>query len=140
MSSVFDLSGSGKKPGKKPEKSPLAKKSSSTPPPKITDAETRNMLERIKLLQSKLNEQIEDVMKKTGKDPTSVMKFAQNPSNFSPEQWNKMIEKKEELEKQITGLTKEQIQTKHAKKDLKESVKGRKGKTLGSRKKWLDMR
>jgi hypothetical protein len=139
---LFDLSARGASK-KKPQKASLP-----MPPASVKNVPLQNVpqnediraqLEKMKELQSKFTLQIEELCKKTGKDPQTIAKFCQNPSNFSKKQWDELQHKKTELEMKLTGLSQENLETQKKSKAVTAATKERRGKTLGSRKNWLDM-
>lgn len=142
MSSIFDLSSaSGGKP-KKPKKRVEA-----TPPPtarqpasKTTQEETQKILEEIGLKNEALRVRLEELISKTGQDLKDLINYCENPSNFTTVQWNNRIEQRAELESKILGVSKEAAKMKREKKKASSTAKARKGKTLGSRRNWIDMR
>jgi hypothetical protein len=133
---LFDLSAKG--PKKKPEKSekPQIPKVISLPSNQDTLAE----LAKMKETHAKFTNQFDETLKKAGHDQATLSKFCQNPSNFTKEQWEALQKKKEGLELMFSGLSKEALEEKKKKKAQATASKERRGKTLGSRKNWLDMR
>lgn len=130
---LFDLSGKSQK--KKLQKSENIVQGSSP-----SNQETQAQLAKMKEMQANLTLQIEETMKKSGQDSATVAKFCQNPSNFTKEQWDKMQKRKEDLETTFSGLSKDALEAKKKKKAEVSANKERRGKTLGARKNWLDMR
>lgn len=137
-SNLFDLS-SQTRPKKKakPSASNGVIPKQGKPP---TDIEIRKMLGRGKELYKNLVQKIDVLFQKSGQNPEEFSNFIKNPANFSPSVWEEMQNKKEQLEIQLLGISKEELRTKKNKKALKKSTKVLKGKTLGGRKKWIDMR
>lgn len=131
---IFDLS--GKSPKKKPQKTVTATPS----PPASTSNDALGQIAKMKEMQANFTIQIEETLKKTGQDIQTISKYCQNPSNFSKEQWEELQKKKEDLEVMFSGLSKEAIEVKKKKKADVAASKERRGKTLGARKNWLDMR
>jgi hypothetical protein len=137
--SIFDLSSSGgKKKAQKVVSSP--KPVSPIPSQSISDDKLRESLGRMKELSAQLSESLESVLQKSGHTLKEVTDFCQNPSNFSKEDWEKMQRRKEEMEVQITGKSKESLAKEKVKKQDSAASKQRRGKTLGARKNWIDMR
>lgn len=138
MSNLFDLSASSspkKKPGKK--MFPLRKK---LPTPTIKDQEIEEIFSKISQMSGELKEQVRKAFEKSGKTPEELANFCKNPAHFTKEQWKHFQERKDVMEAKIFGISQEDLQKKRREKEEKQSVKGRKGKTLGARKKWIDMR
>lgn len=136
---IFDLSSKGKTPKKKA--APAAPAA-----PDITVKNTasiediREQIEKMKEVQASFSNQIDDLFKKSGQDRQTLSKFCENPTNFTKDQWSTMQQKKEELETTLSGLSKENLEAQKKKKAVMAASKERRGKTLGSRKNWLDMR
>lgn len=133
-SNLFDLSRGGSK--KPPEKRKQAL-------PKATSYSTsENIYETLKKMQERhidITKKLEEAFQKSGIDPQELSKYCENPDNFTSSQWTQFLQRKEAIELEVTGLSKDSFKEK---KDLKEKVKiskERRGKTLGSRKHWLDM-
>lgn len=131
--SIFDLSrGSGKgKPQKKRE----------TQVPILAES-TDDVIQKLQKMQekhTKLVGQIEEIFQKSGVDPKELERYCENPSNFTPIQWTRVQERKEEIETSITGMSRENLRKSKDEKAKTQVTKERRGKTLGSRKKWLDM-
>jgi hypothetical protein len=131
MTNIFDLSGqSGKK--KQPKITPPP----SVPKTAITDEEVTETLTKIRSMSQELQDKIQETQKKSGIEDQEIKDYLEGLKRNSPVNYERIIEKKEDLERQLTGISLEQ---QHKKKMIK---KGRKlkGKTLGERKRWLDMR
>lgn len=130
-SNLFDLSGGEKE--KKPEKTRQV-----TASPKISN----EAMAQIKLMQEKhlkIEKEIEEAFQKAGVDPKELSKYCENPDNFTPSQWLRYKQRKEQVEMQITGLSKENLSKVKEAKAKSQVSKERRGKTLGSRKNWLNM-
>lgn len=128
---LFDLSGGGKenKPAKTRQESPRTNDSS-------------EVLEQLKTMQEmhlRMEKQLEEAFQKSGVDPKELAKFCENPDNFTPGQWLRYKQTKEQVEMQITGLSKENLIKSKEVKAKAQVSKERRGKTLGSRKNWLNM-
>lgn len=130
---LFDLSAKG--PKKKPQKTDAGVQAAAP-----SNQDTLAQIAKMKEMQAKLALQIEETLKKSGQDEATVIKFCQNPSNFTKEQWEELQKKKEELEMSFSGLSKDTLDAKKKKKADLSASKERRGKTLGARKNWLDMR
>lgn len=87
-----------------------------------------------------LVEQLDEAYQKSGVSPNELSKYCQNPDNFKPSEWERFKQTKEGIETSITGLSSEKLRkSKEIKLNLK-GAKERRGKTLGARKNWLNMR
>lgn len=131
MSNIFDLSGqSGKK------KTPKITPPPSVPKTAITDDEVTDTLTKIRTMSLELQEKIQETQKKSGIEDQEIRDYLDGLKRHSPDNYEKIVEKKEDLERQITGVSIEQQQ----KRKMVKKGRKLKGKTLGERKRWLDMR
>lgn len=128
---LFDLSRGDKE--KKPEKT--RQDSDRTKNASDAVAELKSMQE----MHSKIEKQLEEAYQKAGVDPKELSKYCENPDNFTPGQWLRYKQSKELVETQITGLSKETLSKNKEEKAKSQVSKERRGKTLGSRKNWLNM-
>lgn len=131
MSSIFDLSGqSGKKKEKKTAAVPPAVKT------KVTDEEVASTFAKIREMSKDLEKQIKETKQKSGIEEQEIRDYIDSLKKDSPKNWEIINEKKEALQRQLMGISEEQQEAK------KVSSEGRKlkGKTLGGRKGWIDMR
>jgi hypothetical protein len=97
------------------------------------------MIDRIRHLQNNLNEKIEGVLKQGKYDIVKITKFLSNKANFSEKEWQ-AIQSHRELIASSLGVKSKELITKEKKvQETRKMVKGRKGKTLGARRRWIDM-
>ena len=111
------------------------------PQPKIisTDPEVISMLEKIKEMGNDLDDKMGHIFELSGMSKKEGLEFIENPNNFTPEQWQKAQAQKDELIDKFfkpLGMT---AKKKFLEKKKKILAKGRRGKTLGSRKGWIQM-
>lgn len=130
MSSIFDLS--GQTPKKKPHKPIESKKTGVV----LSDQEVNHMLEKIKGMNLDLANQLDKTEKELGVAPGEVKTKVEELKAVSAKTAEEIRVKKLELEKQILGLTEKQLE---GRKSSAIAHKKR-GKTLGARKGWIDMR
>ena len=130
-SNLFDLSSGGKE--RKPEKSRQELASPNS------DRDALAELKSMQEMHNKIEKQLEEAYQKAGVDPKELSKFCENPDNFTPGQWLRYKQSKEQVEMQITGLSKESLDKNKQEKAKSQVSKERRGKTLGSRKNWLNM-
>lgn len=130
MSSIFDLS------GQTPKKKAPAPPKSQTPAVALSGESVRAMLEKIKTLNEDLALQLESTEKKLGVGPDEIKQQMERLRDLAPNTFEQIKNRKIELEKQILGLTDQQLVRR--KNDAASQKK--KGKTLGARKGWIDMR
>lgn len=148
--SLFDSS--SHKPHKKvrpPEKAkpklpeyPVAPKFEGQPPPmkRELDPEVTRWIEKIKALQTEISEKMDLLIEKQGHTPTSIKRYLSDRQNFTAQEWITIESKRDELEKSLGFALDPQFKKIKKVKDTEASTKKRKGKTLGGRKNWLDMR
>ncbi len=128
MGNIFDLS--AQMPKKKPPgaSAHLKKESGSV------EEDLLPKLREIKERQNRLVDQVVEAERKLGVDRSDVQNAVEGLKKISPSNWQKHEDKKEELEKMILG------EKDALRKKLTSSEKSRKGKVIGARKRWLDMR
>ncbi len=128
---LFDLSSGGKE--NKPAK---------TRQEPVRPNNANEVFEQLKTMQEmhlKIEKQLEEAYQKSGVDPKELSKYCENPDNFTPGQWLRYKQTKEQVEMQITGLSKESLSKTKELNAKSQIAKERRGKTLGSRKNWLNM-
>lgn len=102
--------------------------------------EVFQILESMQKQHAELKQRLEDLYQKSGINRKELSNFCANPNNFTPSQWARMQQRNEDLELSITGLSRKDLRKSKEAKDQQLTAKSRRGKTLGPRKKWLDMR
>lgn len=105
----------------------------------INDTEIDNMLKKLRDMDDDLQNRMDKIAELSGMSPKEVKRFIENPDNFPPEEWSRMQRKKDDLEKQIYSGIGIEYQKRVMKKKKKKMQKGRRGKTLGARKGWIQM-
>ncbi len=107
---------------------------------RLNDQEMIEMVKRIQFLQKDLEAQLSNIKAIIPFAQLSISKFLNNKENFSPEQWIIIQENRQELQRKLgfmLGSDPKKIEEKH------QTDKGNKefrGKTLGSRRKWIPIR
>jgi DNA-binding transcriptional MerR regulator len=98
------------------------------------------MFDRVYNYHNEVEKKLEEAYKYTGLSPKEVENFIENPDNFPPQGYEIVAKQKEELVDKVEewATHRPTDKKKKMKKKLK-SDKSRKGKTLGARKKWLQM-
>lgn len=139
---LFDLSSgrSGKKFNKpnRPAEKPAPKPSPVAPP---NNQEVIVLIQAMRAKHKELADKLDLAFKKSGHDPSELIAFFNDAANLAavPEiSW--IQDKKENLEAQILNVPVDTVHNKKTKKILNRALKDRKGKTLGARKNWIDMR
>lgn len=122
--SLFDLSREKREPPKK----------------RVANDDAKEDLRKMQEKHTQITKQLEEVYQKAGIDAHELSSYCQNPDNFTEIEWQKYQQGKERVEMDITGLTKEDLHKKKERKEKTRVAKERRGKTLGSRKNWLNMR
>ncbi len=141
---IFERAGQAfgfKKKKKKPETSIPAEQAVAPPPqePILEDLEIDEIFRKIREMDQDLQKRIENVIQLSGMSKEELDSYIDDPKNFPPDQWSKMQHDKEELERKMYSLIGSQAKKRTLRFKKKKLEKGRRGKTLGSRKKWLQM-
>jgi hypothetical protein len=111
--------------------------------PKVPqDPEISSMMGKIREMQSDLQSRFDKLYKDTGMDASKIKDFIDNPKNFLPTDWEFLQQNKKILEDKVWNAVGEELKPTHEKtiRTRANIADERKGKTLGSRKKWLPMR
>lgn len=109
-------------------------------PVPIGDEELKQMFSRVYSYHDEVEKKLEEAYKYTGLSAKDVKAFIENPNNFPPQGYEIIAKQKERLFEQVEEwATHQPGMRKKKKKKSQESDKTRKGKTLGARKKWLQM-
>jgi len=135
---IFDPKAhASKKPVKKePSSSP---KPAARPGPLPSDDELRHELLKIHSMHDDLNVKLGELHDRIGYSRDDFDAYFSNSANFTTEEWGKIQSEKDRVASQL-GLGKAE-RTKLTKKHQGDKLsKERKGKMLGGRKRWLDMR
>lgn len=132
---MFDLSAQfhPKKNKKTPKPPQPPSNPSPAPPPTSTDIDSS--FKQMRLQQKELQDQLDDLFNKSGLSRSAF----ENPANFSKTAWTHLQAKKEALEAAIHGMSLEELRKSKVVINAGKETKKRKGKTLGSRHRWLDM-
>lgn len=139
-SNLFDLSANNRKKKARREIATSQSASSNASPSNISLQEAQSMLKQMKDKHNELIQKVDKSLEKSGHDSKELSDYFSNPSNFSGEEWRQLQQKKEEMETTILGFSSELVKQKKRKKIESKMTKQRKGKTLGARKNWIDMR
>lgn len=119
---------------------------SQTPPPskKIEDSSTKTeidaMMNKIRQMHDDIERKLDDVYQKTGMDPKKIKTLLDNPNNFNPRQWEAVQEQRKNYASQISPPGVEGAESPSQESTENLTVKERKSKTIGSRRKWIPMR
>lgn len=106
---------------------------------KEKDPELEEWLSRMDSFREELKSQVESLMEKKGHSPESLTRYLDTTSNFSKTEQNLIFEKREELDKTLGIKLDPSLQRLKKKKSTEKSTKERQKKTLGARKRWMDM-
>ena len=106
------------------------------------DPEIKEMVSKIKKMQTDLQSRLDQVYQETGMNGEELKTFIENPKNFLPKDWEYIQKNKHVLEEKVWETLGEELKppTGHVVRTRGNIADERKGKTLGSRKKWLPMR
>lgn len=107
--------------------------------PTIDDKDVEEMLKKLRNMDDDLQKRMDNICVLSGMSPKEVKRFIENPDNFSTEDWSRMQEKKEALEKKIYSGIGDESKKNVLRKKKKKMQKGRRGRTLGGRKGWIQM-
>ncbi|BBI17994.1 hypothetical protein [Neochlamydia sp. S13] len=108
------------------------------------DAEINEMLNKMYRMQEDIQSKMHEMYGNAGLSTHQVRNYLDNPSNFSPEMWQKIQVQRDQLEKKVNDVLKiyakkaKTFQTGHMLK-ASEIAKERKAKTLAARKNWIPM-
>lgn len=119
---------------------PPAKNNKTASQPIRHTPEIESMLKKIRTMKVDLNTKLQLLYergKRMGVDVDSIMG---NPANFTPAQWAAMQRETEKLSEKIDEVLFPILGPKKKTKTTAALTKERKGKTLGSRKKWMPVR
>lgn len=105
----------------------------------ISDEETDEMLKKLRNMDEDLQSRMSRVCELSGMSSSEVQRYIENPDNFSMTQWSKIQHEKEALEDRVYAVIGLEAKKRKIKKKKKKMAKGRRGKTLGSRKGWIQM-
>ncbi len=123
----------------KPSSSPEASKKKERPaPPKNPEIEA--MLKKIRGMKTDLSTKLQLLYERGKRMGIDVEGIMGNPVNFTPAQWATIQRDKEMLSNKIDEVLFPILGPKKKTKSTAVLTKERKGKTLGSRKKWMPMR
>lgn len=132
---LFDLSGGGAKKGP-PKKKVVPSRPKESP---HLDKDTAELLTRMKEQHEELQGKIDEVLSKKGLSPGQLKSFFANPSNFSEKEWSEIKQQKGKLAAKILGVSETAAERKIEDTEISKAAKDRRGKTLGARRKWLNM-
>lgn len=128
----------------------------SLPPPKMTSSThspssnplIESMLDRMNRMRQELDDKIEELARENGLSQDVMREYLSNPDNFTKEQWEFLQARNNELTKSILASIEPAIgqAVKVDVKAIADSVKSpppktsKKGKFVGSRRKWIPTR
>lgn len=98
------------------------------------------MLSKMHTMRRELEEKMDDVISLAGVSKEEVTTFLDNPDNFSPTEWEKVKEKKEELAKMAMQITGQKDNKRKVARKEEADTKKLRQKSLGGRKRWIPMR
>lgn len=129
------------KPGVKlPPSSSTQAFSNSKPIESLLDPEIENILMEIQTKQKEIvseAEKIQAFASEIAKQDVSV--YFNNPKNFSPEEWQTIVQNRAELEGKAWAIIGKDPRKRVEQRKLDKQDHARKGKTLGSRRNWMPM-
>ncbi|HRD55733.1 MAG TPA: hypothetical protein PLC42_04980 [Parachlamydiaceae bacterium] len=142
-SSIFDQAGkknpqpSKKIPEKTAEKEALNLETSKIV---LTDAEVQRMFDRMVELKEELDKKTDEFKEAVVLSQQDVVKYFNEPKNFTIDQWAVIQESRSELEKRVFDVVGKDLKKVRQKQLESKDSKLRKGKTLGARRNWIPIR
>lgn len=106
------------------------------------DPEIKDMMGKIHLMRQDLERKMNQIYNISGLDTDSFKEFLNNPKNFGNKDWQFIQENKSVLEQKVWLTIGDELKPPTGGPALpgRENIAGeRKGKTLGARKKWINM-
>jgi hypothetical protein len=101
--------------------------------------ELEELFAKMYAMKDDLDAKLNKVGELVGMSTKEISSYLNNPNNFSPAQWEKMQADRKKVEQQLYLGMGQEVKEKKAKKVLEKKAKERRGKMIGSRKKWLQM-
>ena len=148
-SNIFDEARKrlGKKKKKKNKVKPVSSEGKSVPEKStsiiasspVGDTEVDDMLKRLRYMDENLKKKMERVCELSGMTKREIERYIENPHNFTESQWKKIQQEKDKLEEQLFAAIGIKAKKRILKKKKKKLARGRRGKTLGGRKGWMQM-
>jgi hypothetical protein len=117
---------------------PIVRKPAVAAPP-AGDTEVNDMLKRLRGMDEDLQKKMQRICELSGMTRIEIESYIDNPNNFTDFQWNKIQKEKENLEEKIYSSIGIRAKKRVLLKKKKKMAKGRRGKTLGGRKGWIQM-
>ncbi|MBS4168006.1 hypothetical protein [Parachlamydia sp. AcF125] len=143
--SIFDFAFNKKIPKKKASPAYLGKAGAPFPSEKkpISDEELTQMLERMNDMRRDIEKQLENVYSNSAMPPHDIQAFLDNPQNMGTSLWEKVQQQKSQVAERLHAMlgieqTARRDLQKH--KAAEVETKKRKGKLLGTRKKWIPIK
>lgn len=90
-------------------------------------------------MHDEIEAKLSDVYEKSGITHTDVVKYLDNPQNFSRREWESVAKQKEELLQKIWSMLGSEAKQKAIRKELEKKEKVLKRKGIAGRKKWISM-
>lgn len=137
-SNIFEAAGEGSPKKKIPTPPPQEKGNKPLEP--VSDEELLSTLNQMRNIQKEIETKLESLYERSGLSPKSLEQYLEIFSALSGPA-RKAVEKEgKQLEEQITAVVgRAEVKTKKITSDKSSQAKDRKSKTIGSRKRWLNM-
>lgn len=107
---------------------------------KLLDPELESRFSEIEKIHNEIEKKLDDVYSQSTFSKKSITDYLDNPNNFNSLQWAQIEKRRQEFQDQIWSILGKKQKDKAMKKSEGKLAKEGKGKTLGSRKKWMPMR
>ncbi len=144
---LFNQPSKKPKPAPKPAAAPrpVSQPHPSAPPrpqpiERMKTAEFRKAFKKIEQMHDELDKQLGETYQRSGLSLERIKSFLENPNNFNKIEWERVQKERLSRAERIWSIVGEEAKTQMLKEVKKKSAEEKKGKFLGSRKKWIPMR
>ena len=102
------------------------------------DPEVTEMLKKIEDMRNDIEQQIEFISRQSGWSKEKIWQFTNDPKNFSSEQWAIVQNENKAFVDKVWAAVAPAIEIHKDQAKKSQEVKDRKGKFIGSRRKWIN--
>lgn len=105
------------------------------------DPEIQAMITRMRDMHKDIEGRLNKIYETSGLSPSQIKSFAENVSNFTPEEWRKLQSNRAEIEAKLLAFLGPRVKAEKQRLMTDKMTKERKAKTVAARKKnWIPMR
>lgn len=140
MSQSKKKSASPKKEDISKPKKDVQQTSSAPSAPAVQDAEIEAMFTKVKLLREDVVKKLDALERGMGMSVKDVKEYLDNPRNFKKGVWEVIQRQRKMIEGRIFDLMSKDMKGKVQKQEAAKTGKERKKKSLGARKKWIQVK